>query len=564
MTGSKLGEPPALGWTEDGRPKALLFDDSYFAPDPVAESRLVFLTGCGLPNAWSVPGGPARIGETGFGTGLNFLLTWQAWNAADHAPDTLDFVSIEAYPLSLEQLIQSHRGFAELEPYCKALQSRWPDRFEPGLHQFSFDDGRVRLSLIIGEAAQLAKAVVPGGVEAWFLDGFAPSRNPDMWRDDLFEAIAGQSAPGARLASFTAAGIVRRGLEAVGFQINREPGFAGKRHRITGELMRVPSRPWWFVEASPSQHVTVKGAGVAGLCAAHALKQSGCAVYVCDPAGLGAGASGNVAALVMPRVHIGGGAEGGLLNRYFDTAHDLWTRLGVLEADGVDQRPSSDRDPDRFARFAEQSEALWDGSVLHHPRAGYVRPKEALKALWPHDISKDPQPGLLLDAIGAALEPEGEAWPLAYRAGQAICVAADALPNRPLVAGEFVVPLAYGTAMIGASFTPHEGASPPPWDEAIEQRLLAHAAALGVEVTQVLSRWSGVRVTLPDRLPALGPSGDGWRITGLGARGFVTAPLLGALFADCVTGRVLPVLAEQWQLIHAGRFLDRAKRRQQG
>lgn len=566
-TPTDIGQPPKLSWTDDGRPKAEQFEDSYYAPDPVAESRLVFLEGCGLPERWAVPGGPSRIGETGFGTGLNFLLAWQAWKEAGGAPPTLDFVSVEAYPMTPEQLARSHKPFAAVADYAAQLQSVWPDQLAPGLHQFLFDGGAVRLTLIVGEAVDLAKAVVPGGVEAWFLDGFAPSRNPDMWRAELFETLAAQSAPGARLASFTAAGHVRRGLEAAGFEIRREPGFGGKRHRITGVLATLQARPWWSVDALPGGPVAVNGCGVAGLCAAHALAQAGQAVSLSDKNGMGAGASGNVAALMMPRVHVGGGAEERLLRRYFDTAHAHWTGLGVLKETGVDQHPQSDRDHDRFARFAQHSDARWDGACLHHPRGGWLEPRAALKALTPPPVTSEPDPArIILEAIGAEVEADGDAWPVNYRAGQTIEISAQNLPGRPLVAGEFVVPMAEGRAMVGASFTPHDGHSALEWDDAIERDLMTAAERLGAEGVQVEGRWAGVRVTLPDRLPALGPvdeDGTRWRVTGLGARGFVTAPLLGQLFADCVAGRVLSLDAEEWQLIHAGRFAHRAQQRSQ-
>lgn len=569
---SQIGKPPTLEWTDDGRPRAAGFGDTYYAPDPVAESQAVFVEGCGLLQAWAKPGGPARIGETGFGAGLNFLLAWAAWKGAAAAPRTLDFVSVEAFPMDRAQLEKAHGAYPQLEEFAQALRAAWPDRFEPGLHQFHFEQGRVRLSLIIGDAVELGRAVVPGGIEAWFLDGFAPSRNPGMWRPELFEQLARQSAPGARLASFTAAGAVRRGLEAAGFAVTREPGFGGKRHRITARLSAVPQRVWWFVETQPDAAVEILGAGVAGLCAAHALRQAGIEVSVCDPNGAGSGASGNRAALFMPRLFVGGGAEGALLDRYYTHALGLWRGLGVLHETGVDQFAVTGKEGDRFARYAAQngghSGAEWDDGEqrLHHARAGWLDPHQALAALLDGNAITPAQAGAsgVLEAAGAAVQADDPGWPVAFRAGQTLCIEAVTNPARPVIAGEFVIPLNESSAMVGASFTPHGGGAPPPWDEEIEQRLIAAAERLGTGPGAVQTRWSGVRVTLPDRLPALGPVGDDparWRVTGLGARGFVTAPLLGALFADCAAGRVLAVPSEQWAHIHAGRFAQRTAKR---
>lgn len=300
-----LGDP-RLGWREEETPVSGVFGDVYFSVDGgQAESRHVFLDGCALPRAWQGRD-HYTIAETGFGTGLNFLLTWQAWLDDPSRCRFLDYVSVEGFPLSSGDLSRALAAFPALAPLAQQLVDSWPPAF-PGAHMVLFSAGRVRLHLRFGEV-ETALAGVSASVDAWFLDGFAPSRNPAMWRPEVLRHVAALSASGARLASFTAAGSVRRTLESLGFQVEKRPGYGRKREcisaRFTG-LSRSSLYPWFRRPSPllPGARIAVVGAGIAGACAAAALKRRGFAPVLVDRAGLpGQGASGNPCGLLKPRL----------------------------------------------------------------------------------------------------------------------------------------------------------------------------------------------------------------------------------------------------------------------
>ncbi len=215
----------ALGW--DGhRPVSRRFNDGYFAAGGgLAETRHVFLCGNGLPDRFERG---FHIAELGFGTGLNLLAAWAAWRESGQR-GPLHYTGFEAFPLPVEAMERALAPFRDLADLAAPLLQAWA----AGQRHFACDDLHARV--IIGDA----RATLPdwwGQADAWFLDGFAPDRNPEMWEPALLAAVADRSAPGATLASYTAAGHVRRSLQAAGFMIERRPGFGTKRHMIAGRL----------------------------------------------------------------------------------------------------------------------------------------------------------------------------------------------------------------------------------------------------------------------------------------------------------------------------------------
>lgn len=247
--------PASLQWNEQGQPISEQFDDVYFSKvSGLEETRYVFLQHNRLRERWQQLN-PANtpyfvIGETGFGTGLNFLAAWQLWREVAPRDAHLHFVSVEKYPLSQTDLAQALSLWPQLGPLAEALQKAYPAVPSRGFHRLTFDGGRVQLTLIIDEAStgfeQLQHSHHPlywrrgAHVDAWFLDGFAPAKNPDMWRDELFATITRLSHRGTTAATFTAAGIVKRGLKAAGFTVQKVPGFGHKRDMVRAD-MRAPA-----------------------------------------------------------------------------------------------------------------------------------------------------------------------------------------------------------------------------------------------------------------------------------------------------------------------------------
>ena len=206
-----------LDWREGGVPVSRRFDDPYFSlSGGLEETRHGFLAGTGLPGRLR---DGFTIAELGFGTGLNLLALMAAWDG----PGRVGFVTFEAWPLGRDDAARAHAAFPELAAGSARLLGAW-DRLEDGV-----DLGPVRARLVRGDA----RTTVPaweGRADAWFLDGFAPARNAEMWEPGLLAAVAERTAPGGRLATFTAAGHVRRALAAAGLEVARVPGYGRKRH----------------------------------------------------------------------------------------------------------------------------------------------------------------------------------------------------------------------------------------------------------------------------------------------------------------------------------------------
>ena len=236
---------PTLSWRPDGSPYSPQYGDVYSPrASALAQARRVFLGGCGLPMGWE-DRPSCRILETGFGLGLNFLLSWAAWQADSRRSARLHFASLEAHPVSAADLLRGVQALqaspgveAALLPrvlmLAEELAQAW-DGLQSGVQHWDFDAGQVQLTLGIGEVqaqlAQLARAL-PGPVDAVYLDGFSPARNPAMWSSAVIQGVARLCRPGSRLASWCVAGEVRARLRQAGFEVRKAPGLPPKWQRL--------------------------------------------------------------------------------------------------------------------------------------------------------------------------------------------------------------------------------------------------------------------------------------------------------------------------------------------
>lgn len=216
---------PVIDWREGHVPYSVQFKDSYYSRDNgLEESRHVFLAGNNLPQQFC-PG--FHIAELGFGTGLNLLMAWQAWKECG-VKGPLRFTSFEAYPLTKKDMKRALASFEEIGPLAESLLSSW----DKGRKSDTFPS--LIFEVILGDARQ----TVPkwnGQADCWFLDGFAPTSNPEMWEQELMVSVAEHTALGGTFATFTSAGKVRRSLSHAGFLVKRIPGFGGKRHMSVGK-----------------------------------------------------------------------------------------------------------------------------------------------------------------------------------------------------------------------------------------------------------------------------------------------------------------------------------------
>ena len=251
-----------VAWLDDGSPHSPRFSDRYRSRSGgLAQAQAVFLAGCGLPERWR---GITQftVLETGFGLGLNFLTTWALWAADAQRCDVLHFVSVEAYPVAAMDIVRSALApgpfkiagqpeaqwveadlLQRLPVLARELSRVWRDP-SPGLHRFDFADGRVHLTLAVGEVALMLKCLAAevgdaGLADAVYLDGFSPALNPDMWSPDTLQAVAQLCHPGTRLASYSVAQSVRQSLNQLGFRVEKCPGLPPKRQRLEAVFLPV-------------------------------------------------------------------------------------------------------------------------------------------------------------------------------------------------------------------------------------------------------------------------------------------------------------------------------------
>ncbi|EHF4996594.1 bifunctional tRNA (5-methylaminomethyl-2-thiouridine)(34)-methyltransferase MnmD/FAD-dependent 5-carboxymethylaminomethyl-2-thiouridine(34) oxidoreductase MnmC [Enterobacter hormaechei] len=330
-------QPANLEFNAEGTPVSRDFDDVYFSNDNgLEETRYVFLEGNHLSTRF--PEHPRRlfvVAESGFGTGLNFLTLWQAFDQYRAAyPEAtlqrLHFISFEKFPLTAHDLRLAHQRWPELAHWAEQLQTQWPPAIG-GCHRLYLDDGRVTLDLWLGDINDLTDKLddsMNQKVDAWFLDGFAPAKNPDMWSPHLFSAMARLARPGATLATFTSAGFVRRGLQEAGFTMRKTKGFGRKRDMLVGVMeqdLAIPAQaPWFARRASTSREVAIVGGGIASALLSLALLHRGWQVTLyCADEAPATGASGNRQGALYPLLS----AHDPALFQFFPAAFTFARRL---------------------------------------------------------------------------------------------------------------------------------------------------------------------------------------------------------------------------------------------
>ncbi len=303
-------EDPQCTW-RDERLHSELFDDFYFSPDDgLAESRYVFVEQAGLIERMRSQE-HVCIAETGFGTGLNFLASWDAWEQEASPTASLEFVSIQKYPLPAADIRKALARWPALAEKLNALLQIYPIR-RAGIYRLQFAEGRIQLTLCFGDVETCLQQLLLRA-DIWYLDGFSPQQNKGMWSDTVFKLIAASSTENARLSTFTAAGFVRRGLAAQGFAVEKVVGFGKKREMIraqfTGPAAVNTLEPWFQVPPSEGvsqlarpQRVAIIGGGLAGCSAAYLCAQAGMQVDLYEQAEIAGAASGNPIGLCAPNL----------------------------------------------------------------------------------------------------------------------------------------------------------------------------------------------------------------------------------------------------------------------
>lgn len=552
--------PARLAFSEDGTPWSPDFGDVYHSADGgPGQAEHVFLHGNGLPQRWQ---GRDRfvILELGFGTGLNFLATWSAWRADPRACRRLHYIAVEAHPFTAADLATLHRRWPEFALLAERLRAQWPV-LTPGLHRIELDGGRLVLTLMFGDALRLLPRL-SARVDACYLDGFDPRKNPDMWSPALFSRLARLAAPDATLATWSVSAAVRAGLEAAGFRCDRRPGFGRKREMLTACL---PAGTAASAEASarpaPARHALVIGAGLAGSAICQRLAVRGWRVTLLErhpqPA---REASGNLAGIVRPLLSL----DDNIASRFTRAAylHSLrawssltppphWAGCGVLQiardADHAEHQrevAAAHAYPADYVRFLDRAESsALSGWPLaqggwYFPAGGWASPPSVCRALlaacgdaldarygqevvtlkrhadgW-QAVDGDGRvlaaaPVLILASGAGALWPaEAPGLPVRRVRGQVSHIPSGQLPDIRLALCRegYLTPATDGLVCVGASYDFDDDLMPRLDGHIGNLRRLAHilpGAEDGIDAARLSGR-VGFRCVPPDRLPAVG------------------------------------------------------------
>ncbi|MGC8120533.1 bifunctional tRNA (5-methylaminomethyl-2-thiouridine)(34)-methyltransferase MnmD/FAD-dependent 5-carboxymethylaminomethyl-2-thiouridine(34) oxidoreductase MnmC [Marinobacter sp. VGCF2001] len=628
MTSDSLSpamEPAELIW-RDGVPESARFGDVYFSRDDgLAETRYVFIERNDLPARFRQLAGHDHfvIAETGFGTGLNFLATWAEW-LAQRPPDgdsaILHFISVERYPLTPGDLARALASWPDLQPLARELLEQYPPLLQ-GTHRLVLAGGAVRLTLYFGDVMDAWKDL-EFTADAWFLDGFAPSLNPDMWLEQAIDQIRSHSKPGSSLATFTSVGRVRRALAAEGFDMAKVPGFGRKREMLVG---RLPAAERITVPRSESDPIAIVGAGIAGAALARNLAERGQEVLLIDQACKpGAGASGNEQGALYVKLGVEYNDQTELAATALSFSQRFYQRWqgSFWHPSGLLQLAATPQEADRQRRFLARNQYPEDllrpvtaaeatdiagvpvqRSGFWFPGSGWLQPAQACETLANH-----PRIQRIFNAKVEKLERGEHHWIIyttggkRIKAGNAVIAAGHEsgclapvrdnhllrlkpirgqvtrlsarnyqLPRVVICGTKYLNPAHEGNAITGATFDLHD-TNPEATREGHEENV-TQLLELLPSVSRGQSMHSGAldgrvafRCTTHDYQPAAGalPEQGGlncdglFLLTGFGSKGLAWAPLLAEYLADRMCGQPPSLNKRLARRVETGRLYRKA------
>lgn len=599
-----------------GTPQSSRHGDVYFSRGQgAAESRYVFLQHNKLPQRWrALPSDqPFVIAETGFGTGLNFYVTATDFLAL--APQTahLHFVSFEKYPIQPGDLKAAIAHWPEFSEISTATLQHYPELF-PGVHRLHIHP-RVTLDLVFGDVLDTLpdwSEAHANQVDAWYLDGFAPSKNPSMWQPSLYRGVYTSLKANGTLATFTATGHVRRGLTQAGLSMFKAPGFGHKRDMLCGT-----KRTLGFPQARTPKSIAIVGSGIAAACMASELKTFPGTLHLIwsgkEPAD---GASGNPQAAVYPLVQAQWTRLSEFYSHAFEFARDFYQRHTPQHVHwtGVELRTRSAADTERQQKMVERN--LYPKSFLRitekgllMPKAGWLNPVAVVNDLFYQVIAYRAERGFTtslvqeepiqqitrvesqwqlitrkqpIDVEHLVLctghhtidRPEHADLPIQPVRGQVTLLkAVEGITLQHVVCQKgYALPPQDGVLCTGATF--ERGSDQARLDTADDEANLHQLnQMLGCDYTlqHVLGQRASVRATTPDHLPMQGTPGRRKQtgksiihqqgltvLLGLGSRGFTSAPWLAHINACAIMQRPQPAGATLLQATAADRFVKRA------
>jgi tRNA 5-methylaminomethyl-2-thiouridine biosynthesis bifunctional protein len=583
--------PSRLAFSAEGIPYSETYDDVYHsASGGVAQARHVFLNGARVLERWA---GRSRfvILETGFGAGINFLTTWQAWRRDPQRCGRLHFVSIEKHPFVLADLKAIHARYPELADEAAELHAHWPS-LVPGAQRLELDSGKVVLTPFFGDIKVVRELRL--AADAFYLDGFAPAKNPDMWSPALMRSLARLAAPEATAATWSVAAGVRHALEATGFAVEKRPGFGDKREMLVARYQE-PGLAF----SSVKRKASVVGAGLAGAALCERLCARGWEVTLLERHGAPAQeASGNHAGTFHPLVTPDDSLIARLTRAGFLFSLSSWDRLsgvrwdksGVLQLARNEKEDASQRRslaqlglPPEYAQYATREEASRHAGVevtaggLWFPQGGWIQPRslvqaqlatcgEQLERRFDAEVTRLPSEHvvILANADGAPKLHPVPHLRLRRVRGQLTYVAADSIdaPHAVVLRGGMVLPPIEGICVVGASFDIDDD-DPAPRAESDAGNVARLRQIIPVaEDLRILEGRVAFRAVAPDRLPVVGKLDEGlYGAFAYGSRGLVWAALAAELIASELEGEPLPLEGKLVDALSPGRFAARAARR---
>lgn len=580
------------------------YDDVYFQVGTgTGESHFVFLEKNRLEERFTAlwqaaragqPNGKLTVAELGFGTGLNMLLVCQLWRriAQQHADVASDLrprlflASIEKHPIEKADMMELHTAFPELQDFSQPLIAQYPPLVR-GFHTLHIADD-ITLMLCLGDVTDMLPEL-DIKADAWFLDGFTPSKNPAMWDTALYTHIWERTAAGGTLSTFSSAGHVRRALKDAGFSVQKVKGYGIKWSMTVAERSDDP------VPAHPLPRIAVIGAGIAGASVAFALAERGCSVRVYDRHPMPAAeASGNAVGIIYPKLTVDAAPMGQLYSHAFCYTTTLLKRLGVASwhTCGVIKTDDDAQAVARTAKLmanhaypadfvAQKENGLFFAAggtisppdfvarLLDHPRISTVYGQ----AVKPDDIH-DADIIVIASANASMQLAATHDLPLRPLRGQIVSLRATATSQQlaHVICHEgYITPAHEGVHYAGATFQKeapdanapdHLSAARAQDNIDIVDALMARLPELGFHHSDIIAGRAAYRATTPDKLPMAGPLTETLYIAaGFGAHGLTTAPLCAAVIASRICGDPLPVPKTLLAHLLPTRFADRAQRR---
>jgi len=580
--------PAQLEFAADGTPWSRQFDDVYHsAAGGAQQARHVFLAGNRLPQRWA---GRERfvILESGFGFGLNFLATWQAWRRDPARCGKLHFVSVEKHPFTLSDLRVVHSRYPEFEAEAAQLHSAWP-MLVPGAHRLELDAGRIVLTLFFADIKLLRELRL--AADAIYLDGFSPARNPDMWSHALLRAASRLAAPGATAATWSVAGSVRAALESAGFAVEKTAGFGNKREMLRARYIGEAN-----FTSTPRRNAVVIGAGLAGAAICERLCARGWQVRLIERhAAPAQEASGNHAGSFHPLVTPDDSVAARLTRAGFlyGLCHwekldgVRWDRCGVLQLARDAREDASQRAsianlalPPQYAQYLTPEEATARAGVpveaagLWFAEAGWIQPRSLVNAqltacgnrlerIFNREIRQlDEKTPVILATADDALSPVPHARLRRVR-GQLTYLPRESIdaPRAVLLRGGMVLPPVDGVCVVGASYDLNdEDAALRASSHAGNLERLERIIALKTR-PQALEGRVAFRTVAPDRLPLVGKLAEGvYGALAYGSRGLLWSALAAEVLASELDGDPMPMEGTLLNALDPGRFARRARR----